>query len=57
MDSQELQLTRYLAIYQIIRRSGGTTVLTEVPEMFGAETILMNRAKGEETFNKIVSFN
>ncbi len=24
---------------------GGTTVLTEVPEMFGAETILMNRCK------------
>lgn len=23
---------------------GGTTVLTEVPEMFGAETILMDRA-------------
>lgn len=33
---------------------GGTTVLTEVPEMFGAETILMNRAKDEDTFNKIV---
>jgi altronate hydrolase len=34
---------------------GGTTVLTEVPEMFGAETILMNRAKDEETFENIVS--
>ncbi|MDP5272621.1 UxaA family hydrolase [Chengkuizengella axinellae] len=33
---------------------GGTAVLTEVPEMFGAETILMNRAKNEETFSKIV---
>ncbi len=33
---------------------GGTTVLTEVPEMFGAETILMNRAKDYEVFNKIV---
>lgn len=33
---------------------GGTTILTEVPEMFGAETILMNRAKDEETFNKTV---
>lgn len=33
---------------------GGTTVLTEVPEMFGAETILMNRAKDGETFEKIV---
>jgi altronate hydrolase len=34
---------------------GGSTVLTEVPEMFGAETILMNRAKNEETFEKTVS--
>ncbi|TDQ42931.1 UxaA family hydrolase [Aureibacillus halotolerans] len=33
---------------------GGTTALTEVPEMFGAETILMDRAKDEETFDKIV---
>lgn len=29
---------------------GGTTVLTEVPEMFGAETILMNRASDTEIF-------
>jgi altronate hydrolase len=33
---------------------GGTTVLTEVPEMFGAETILMNRCKDQETFEKTV---
>jgi altronate hydrolase len=33
---------------------GGSTVLTEVPEMFGAETILMDRAKDKETFNDIV---
>lgn len=33
---------------------GGTTILTEVPEMFGAETILMDRAKDEEVFNRIV---
>lgn len=33
---------------------GGTTVLTEVPEMFGAEQLLMDRAKDDETFNKIV---
>ncbi|TCT13832.1 D-altronate dehydratase [Natranaerovirga pectinivora] len=33
---------------------GGTSVLTEVPEMFGAEHILMRRAKDEEVFNKIV---
>lgn len=34
---------------------GGTTVLTEVPEMFGAETILMNRANNRATFDRIVS--
>ena len=33
---------------------GGTSILTEVPEMFGAETILMNRAKDEQTFEKVV---
>ncbi len=32
----------------------GTTILTEVPEMFGAETILMNRCANEELFNKTV---
>ena len=34
---------------------GGTSVLTEVPEMFGAETILMNRCKTEDLFRKTVS--
>ena len=34
---------------------GGTTVLTEVPEMFGAETILMNRCQDTATFEKTVS--
>lgn len=34
---------------------GGTTVLTEVPEMFGAETILMNRCCDRRTFDKTVS--
>lgn len=33
---------------------GGTTILTEVPEMFGAETILMNRCANEELFNQTV---
>jgi len=33
---------------------GGTTVLTEVPEMFGAETILMERAANGEVFEKTV---
>ena len=30
-------------------------MLTEVPEMFGAETILMNRCVNEEVFDKTVS--
>ena len=34
---------------------GGTTVLTEVPEMFGAETLLMNRCQDEATFRKTVA--
>lgn len=34
--------------------SGGTTVLTEVPEMFGAETLLMNRCENEAVFQKTV---
>ncbi|WP_319559557.1 altronate dehydratase family protein [Marispirochaeta sp.] len=34
---------------------GGSTILTEVPEMFGAETILMNRAANKEVYGKIVS--
>lgn len=33
---------------------GGTSVLTEVPEMFGAETILMNRCKTNELFEQTV---
>ena len=33
---------------------GGTTVLTEVPEMFGAETILMARCQDKDTFDKTV---
>lgn len=34
---------------------GGTTILTEVPEMFGAETILMNRCRTPELFQQTVS--
>jgi len=33
---------------------GGATILTEVPEMFGAETILMDRCESEELFRKTV---
>lgn len=35
--------------------NGGTTVLTEVPEMFGAERILMSHCRDEETFEKTVT--
>ena len=34
---------------------GGTSVLTEVPEMFGAETILMNRCENKQLFEQTVS--
>ena len=34
---------------------GGTTVLTEVPEMFGAETLLMNRCADKGLFDKTVA--
>ncbi|MCR4818322.1 MAG: altronate dehydratase family protein [Fretibacterium sp.] len=33
---------------------GGSTILTEVPEMFGAETILMDRCEDECVFEKTV---
>ncbi len=33
---------------------GGTTILTEVPEMFGAETILMDRATDKKIFEDTV---
>ena len=33
---------------------GGSSILTEVPEMFGAEKILMNRCRNEELFDKTV---
>lgn len=35
--------------------AGGSTILTEVPEMFGAETILMNRCVDETVFDKTVA--
>ncbi len=34
--------------------AGATTLLTEVPEMFGAETLLMERARDRATFEKVV---
>lgn len=35
--------------------AGGSTVLTEVPEMFGAETLLMDRCVSEAVFLKTVA--
>lgn len=45
-------LLGYFSDYLIAQ--GGTTVLTEVPEMFGAETILMSRCKDKNTFYDLV---
>lgn len=42
------------ALSDLVVGSGGSTILTEVPEMFGAETLLMNRAINEKIFTKIV---
>jgi altronate hydrolase len=38
----------------ILISKGGSTILTEVPEMFGAETILMDRCLNEAIFDKSV---
>ncbi len=37
-----------------LTNSGASAILTEVPEMFGAETILMDRSLDENVFNKTV---
>jgi altronate hydrolase len=42
------------ALSDYVVAQGGTTVLTEVPEMFGAEHLLMERAQNEEVFTEIV---
>lgn len=42
------------AFSDLLISHGGTTILTEVPEMFGAETILMNRAADRDVFSKTV---
>lgn len=39
----------------VLITKGGSSILTEVPEMFGAETILMNRCKDEALFQKTVT--
>lgn len=42
------------AFSDMLISKGGTTILTEVPEMFGAETLLMNRCEDESLFNQTV---
>lgn len=42
------------AFSDLLISKGGSTILTEVPEMFGAETLLMNRCADEELFHKTV---
>jgi altronate hydrolase len=39
-------------VSDMVVAQGGTTILTEVPEMFGAESMLMDRCINEEIFNK-----
>lgn len=43
------------AFSDFIISQGGTSVLTEVPEMFGAEKVLMARAESKEVYDDIVS--
>lgn len=42
-------------ISELVTNLGGRAVLTEVPEMFGAEQQLMDRADSQETFQKVVT--
>jgi altronate hydrolase len=42
------------AFSDLLISKGGTTILTEVPEMFGAETILMDRCADEQLFSQTV---
>lgn len=42
------------AFSDLLVSQGGTAILTEVPEMFGAETILMNRCRDQVVFHKTV---
>ncbi|MFD1888472.1 UxaA family hydrolase [Paenibacillus wenxiniae] len=41
-------------VADLLVSAGGTAILTEVPEMFGAETILMNRAASPQVFQDMV---
>ena len=42
------------AFSDLLISKGGTTILTEVPEMFGAETLLMDRCENEKIFSETV---
>ena len=43
------------AVSDLLIAKGGTAILTEVPEMFGAETILMSRCVNREVFDQTVN--
>ncbi len=43
------------AFSDLLLASGGSAILTEVPEMFGAEELLMSRAVNREVFEKTVT--
>lgn len=38
----------------LCEKQGGTTILTEVPEMFGAETILMERCENQQVLDETI---
>ena len=42
------------SISDLLAQHGGQTLLTEVPEMFGAEHLLMNRAADDQVYGEIV---
>ena len=42
------------AFSDMLTSMGGTTILTEVPEMFGAETVLFKQCKNESVFQQAV---
>jgi len=42
-------------VSDLIGGAGGQVALTEVPEMFGAEQALMDRARDEKTYRKVIS--
>lgn len=42
-------------VSDLLVASGGSAILTEIPEMFGAETALMERAASRDVFDRTVS--